>query len=449
MDIGAFIAPSSGFLDTYSNANFSSYNLVLTEDSFADETAIAKTKNTIEYAMNKCAELGLDVQIQLHHSLIKANFNVFTEYLSDVNFKDYPAFTGFYLLDEPSWTQIDVLNDTYVDWFNNNYGDSDYEFYVNMLGGYSSYIGAIRDENGDFVLVNGNKIYSGTEEQERICYDAYVKKFLQMFSRVRSNNKYFTIDHYPLLDNQVGLLTKPGDELPEGYERLISENWLATNYMAANNAKNNDLTFGAFILSCDEGGTGSTRRFRLITNVEEIKWQAYINIAFGAKRLTYYGYDNSTGGTYMTLNGNPLDMYYLVQETNAELDLFDHVIASFTEWVGVKTFLGENSTSNASFDKISEVELSSLTGVSNVNSSRDLIVGEMVDENGNHGYMMVGFDDPYNKNETEVSMTFDGAEGLIIYRNGQRTLSEDLTDGNFNVTLSAGEGVFVIPVYAE
>ena len=30
--------------------------------------------------------------IQLHHSLIKANFNVFTEYLSDVNFKDYPDF---------------------------------------------------------------------------------------------------------------------------------------------------------------------------------------------------------------------------------------------------------------------------------------------------------------------------------------------------------------------
>lgn len=73
----------------------------------------------------------------------------------------------------------------------------------------------------------------------------------------------------------------------------------------------------------------------------------------------------------------------------------------------------------------------------------------MLDENGNHGYMLVGFDDPYNENKTEVSMTFDGAEGLIIYRNGQRTLSEDLTDGNFNVTLSAGEGVFVIPVYAE
>ncbi len=449
MDLGAFIAPSSGFLDTYSKANFNTYNMVFTADNFADETAISKTKNTIEYVMNKCNDLGLGVQIQLHHDLVAKDLNVFTKYLSDVDFKIYPAFKGFYLVDEPNWNQIDYLNDNYVEWFNENYGNSDYEFYVNMLGGYSSYIGAIRDANGEFVLVNGNKIYSGTEEQERICYDAYVKKFLEMFAKVESNKKYFTIDAYPLIDNQVGLLTLPGDELPEGYERLLAESWLATNYKAANNAKNNGLTFGAFIQSCDEGGTGSTRRFRLITKVEEIKWQAYINIAFGAKRLTYYGYDNRDGGTYMTLNGEPLDMYYFVQETNAELDLFDHVIASFTEWVGVKTFLGENSTSNASFDKISEVELSSLTGVSNVNSSRDLIVGEMVDESGNHGYMMVGYDDPYNENETEVTMTFDGAEGLIIYRNGQRTLSENLTDGEFTVTLSAGEGVFVIPVYAE
>ena len=98
MEIGAFIAPSSGFLDTYSKANFNTYNLVLTPSSFADSSVIARTKTTINYVMNKCAELGIDAQIQLHHDLISASYgNVFTEYLSDVNFKSYPAFKGFYL----------------------------------------------------------------------------------------------------------------------------------------------------------------------------------------------------------------------------------------------------------------------------------------------------------------------------------------------------------------
>lgn len=467
MEIGAFIAPSSGFLDTYSKANFNTYNLVLTPSSFADSSVIARTKTTINYVMNKCAELGIDAQIQLHHDLISASYgNVFTEYLSDVNFKSYPAFKGFYLCDEPTWTQIDVLDDYYVSWFNTNYGNSDIEFYVNMLGGYSSAIGAIKDANGNYVYVNGQKIYSGTEEQERVCYDYYVKQFMEMFAKVQSNNKFFTIDHYALLDNQTGLLTIPSedyrdeyvngqgvansdiliaDNLPDGYQYVLSKNFLNSTYKAALNAKNNGYAFGAFIQACDESGT---RTFRLPTTIEEIKWQVYTNIAFGAKKLTYYGYDNSIGGTYMTLSGNPLPLYELVKETNAELDKVDHVFAAFDKWVGVKTFLGASSTENVAFSRISNVELDALTGVSNVTTSKDLIVGEMVDGSGNHGYMFVGYDDPINKTETQVSLTFDGAEGLIIYRNGERTLSNALVNGAYSFTLSAGEGVFVIPVYA-
>ena len=447
MELGAFIAPSSGFIDTYSEANFNSYNIVWMQSNFVDDAAVEATKNNLNYAMSECEKYGIGAQIQLHHDLLSYKYNIFTTFLPDIDFKDYPAFQGFYMCDEPTWGNIETLDKYYVDWFNENYGGehSQYEFYVNMLGGYSSAIGAIKDADGNYVLVNGQKIYDGTAEQKRICYDYYVEQFLNMFARVKSSKKFFTIDAYPLMDNQVGLLTLPED----GYVRYIPDTWLATNYKAALNAKNNSYAFGAFVQTCDEGGATSSRKFRLPTTVEEIKWQAYINIAFGAKKLAYYGYDNRAGGTYMTLNGNPLDLYYFVQETNAEIDKFDNVIMAFSEWVGVKTFLGSSSQSNTAFDNIASVELSSLTGVKNVSCSRDLIVGEMIDKNGNHGYMMVGYDDPYNKNTTEVSLNFEGAEGLIIYRNGERELSNTLTDGNFNITLNAGEGVFVIPVYAE
>jgi len=455
MELGAFIAPSTGFIDTYKAANFNKYSLVIgsTKDGnneYVPSISESSLINALEYLERKNQTNPIDVQIQLHHNLVRANYNVFTEAFPNIDFKDYPSVKGFYLLDEPNWSQIDYLDQNYVQWFNDNYASHGYEFYVNMLGGYSSYIGPVRDADGNVIYENGNKLYdNATEEQKKVCYEVYLNKFLAMFAKVNSSNKYFTIDAYPLLDNQVGLLTMPGDELPADYERILSESWLHTTLKAAKTADANSYTFGAFIQACDEGGEDSTRRFRLPTKVEEIKWQAYMNMAFGAKKLTYYGYDNSGGGTYMTIVGEPLPLYYLVQETNAELDKIDHVIASFTDWVGVKTFLGTNSNSNTAFDKIADMELSALTGVSSVVSSRDLVVGEMVDGSGNHGYMLVGYDDPFNQNETEVNLTFDGADGLIIYRNGQRYLSEDLVDGNYSVTLSAGEGVFIIPVYAD
>ena len=63
--------------------------------------------------------------------------------------------------------------------------------------------------------------------------------------------------------------------------------------------------------------------------------------------------------------------------------------------------------------------------------------------------MLVGYDDPLNGNTTNVSITFDGADGFIIYRGGERALSADDLGGTLSLTLNAGEGVFVIPVYAN
>ena len=460
MDIGAFIAPSRAFLDVYMAANFNIYTIVIGVEKGVDGkyyVPMPTNGDTREESLIKVLELceskGIDAQIQLHSKLTDPRYtaytNVFTQVYPNIDFKDYPALKSFFIVDEPTWDQLEYIEDNYVSWFNNKYAESGHEFYVNMLGGYSSWIGHIRDANGDLIYTsNGDYIDNiATDIQKITFYNAYVNKWLTIFEKIETYNKYFTIDDYPLEDNQAGVLTLPTDELPEGYERHIAETWLLTLYNSANVAKNNDLLFGAYVQACDEQG----RNFRLPTTLEEIRWQAYINMAFGAKRLVYYGYDQSDGGSYMTENGEPLDMYYFVQATNEEIAKFDHVIAAFDTWLGVKTFLGENSTQNTAYEKIADIELDNLTGVSNdsVITDKDLLVGEMVDVNGNHGYMLVGYSDPYNGETTEVTMTFDGALGLIIYRNGERTLSEDLVDGVFSTTLSAGEGIFVIPVYAE
>ena len=426
-------------------AGFKKYSIVIGAQK--DETTglyvPAVSENELIAILNLCAEKGIDAQIQLHSNLVREGYNVFTSAFPNINFKEYSALTGFFIVDEPSWDQLDYIRDNYVDWFNDNYANSGLEFYVNLLSGYSTWIGAIRGADGEYVFdENGNKLWdNATDEQKKTCLQAYHEKWLAIFKKINSENKYFTHDAYPLRDNQSGVLTLPDAELPEGYERLLSEEWLARSLNIAVQARENGYKYGAYIQAFDQ----ETNNYRLPTKVEEIKWQAYMNIALGAKRLVYFGYDQSAGGTYMTSEGEPLPLYYLVQETNAELDKVDHVFAAFENWVGVKTFTPTGSEVCEAFQRTADMELDALTGVSSVTTDRELVVGEMMDENGNHGYMLVGYDDPYNGNSTQVEMTFENAEGVIIYRNGERTLVE-CTDGKLSITLSAGEGVFVIPV---
>lgn len=451
MELGAYIAPTSAILtnwngtaynanNIYQAAGLNSFNIVVTTDSVFED---------IDLALTRCGWAQIDTYLQLHNGMT-ADVNGWTKFqalFSGVDLTEYPYLKGFFIADEPSWTQMEVIETYYVPWFNENYAKSGLEFCVNLLGGYSTAIGALRDENG-----NSLGTYEGTEEDYRVCHTAYVNKWLGIFATVKSSNKSLTLDSYPLMDNQEDLLTElDGSNLPEGYERVLYDDWLRRSMNMANFARDNGHAFGAFIQAFDEGWTDSARTYRLPTKVEEIKWQAYMNIALGAKRLMYYGFDARSGGHYMTASGaQPTAIYNFVQATNAELATLDHVFMAFDTWVGAKTFIPSGATASTAIAGVADIELGALTNVSGVTTDGELVVGEMVDNHGNHGYMLVGYNDPFDGVSTEVSMTFDGADGFIVYRAGDnvRTFVKD-TNGLLSLTLGAGEGVFVIPVYAK
>lgn len=340
------------------------------------------------------------------------------------------------------------------------------------------------DENYDYLYENGSKIkvtVTFTEEQKETHMKGYYKAWLDILDSVNSANKIFSHDAYPLHDNQAGKINlvnpnatdeeKAAAETIEDnylavakyfteedllteldkdtYEYYVIDGYLSRSLQIAQIAKENGYKYGAFIQVYDQGGTKlATSTARLPTTLAEVRWQVYLNLALGAKQLNYFGYDQNAYGSYMTLKGNPLPLYYLVQQTNAELNSVDHVFASFETWVGIKTFTPAGAAISDEFQKVADKVLDSLTNVSSVTTDRDLIVGEMIDGNGNHGYMLVGYDDPLKGNSTQVSMTFDGAYGFIVYSSGVRTLVK-ATNGVFSTTLAAGDGVFVIPLYAE
>ena len=439
-------------LDQYKAAGFNCYTAVLSKT----ETGVNRDEAWLEETLEMCQDAGLTMKIRLHGNLLEFDYNVFEEEFPNIHdkFLDYPALSGFYIADEPSWTQLLIIEAVYVPWFNEHYADSRLEFFCNLLSGYSTLIGELRDIDGN--IVGNGGIYDGvngvklTEQQKADFLQAYHNKWLGILATVKSANKQFSHDRYPFFDNQAGWLQGATDALPNGYQYYMLETWLSQSLNVANQARDKGYDYSACIQVFDQGGATFPNSFyRLPTTVEEIKWQVYMNLAMGAKTLIYFGYDQSTGGSYMTLGGDPLPMYYLVQETNEELNKVDHVFAAFKTWLGIKTFVPDGDTPSTAFQKTVSMELEKLTGVSDVETDRDLVVGEMVDEKGNHGYLLVGYDDPLNKNETKVEMTFDGAAGFIVYRGGVRTLVEAQEGGVFSATLAAGEGVFIIPVYMD
>ena len=186
MELGAYIAPSAGFLDTYLGANFNSYNIVIdAKENDNGKYVAATTQERLISILNLCQQKGVDVVIQPHHSLIRGGYNLFTEAYPDIDFTDYSVVKGFFICDEPTWGQLEVMDTIYVPWFNEHFGNTDIEFYVNLFGGYSSAIGPVRDANGNvLVKPNGDHYYNdATQEQKDVCYAAYLAKWLKTFEK--------------------------------------------------------------------------------------------------------------------------------------------------------------------------------------------------------------------------------------------------------------------------
>ncbi len=482
--------------------------------SMTEEQLDAHLKNLGNPLNGSEGGLGPDmkVEIRLHGGLLSgdfAKFNVFERFYPNLHdkFDEYPNLVGFFIVDEPSWSQLDVVDNIYVPWFNEHYANGNLQFFVNMLSGYSTAMGGLRDINGNLITNNGtyrtggsiNALYEGspaysvatgqqvtvqlTDKEKADMLTAYHNKWLGILSQVKSEHRLFSHDAYPFFDNQAGKMLVTGytdengnvvwtaeslynaylaanqgwtaedlmKELPDDYDPYLLETWLSRSLNMAILARDNGYGFGACIQVFDQGGTGyETHIWRLPTTVAEIKWQVYMNLAMGAKKLDYFGYDNNKNGAYMSLQAKPTPVYYLVKETNEELLKVEHVFAAFETWVGLKTFGATGAELSTGLQMVAEKgqNLESLTNVTGVTTSGELVVGEMIDGNGNHGYMLVGYGDPIDGEETQVTMNFDGADGFIVYRGGERTLVEAV-NGAYSATLAAGEGVFVIPVYVD
>ncbi len=391
-----------------------------TEDFFSAEDVLLRGENsTYMQGLKLCEEYGIDAFIRPHSSFTSALPTeepcYYEQYFSNIDFRDYPAVKGFFVVDEPEYAQLLDLESRYLTWFNENYGGEGYEFFSNLFSRYVTNF-----KKGDYVSKT---------------YDDYAEKYLSILDRAEASNKHFSIDYYALRKTDGGV--------------YMADTNLMTHADAAIRAKAHGMGMGAYVQVF--GGYADGQSYRMPTTFAEVDWGVNNLLSFGATTLKFFHYreykkDKLLG---MLTEGEPNERYYWTQQALETLRKWDHVILSF-EWEHIYTNVGTGSrdATNPAFEYVRSIA-KPITNVEKVQSKYDITMNEFKDADGNKAFMLCNYDEPLLQRKNKTTVTFkDEVQGVLYYRNGEPTTAL-LNGGKFEIELNAGEGVFVIPLYKK
>ena len=192
---------------------------------------------------------------------------------------------------------------------------------------------------------------------------------------------------------------------------------------------------------------------RAITLANELRFQIYANLCFGASEIIYYGYTCHTNDDRETTIGlvnmytlEKSQVYYFAKEVNNEVLTFGAAYRRF-DWQGVM-YKERNST----FYRCTQMRqlqhaLSSHAGISSYTVTRHGLIGCFENPNGDYAYMVMHYGDPKTEsNNNSIKITFaDRYNTIIVYQGGQKHAYR-LTNHAYTFTLAAGCGAFVIPL---
>lgn len=384
--------------------------------------------------LNMCQELDIDVYFPLDRN---SNADVVKNF---EEWKDYPAFKGFYC-DEPITKQhIDNIASQYEAM---NELNPNLTFIGNLCGNYSEdphYYSWIYPTEEEFLAeVEAGQFFAN--------YDEYVQYYIDTVIKDNKNIRV-SATNYPLLAYDMG------------YESTLTENWLRTLGKSKKSAQNAGIDMWQFIATTAYHNGGNVNYHRQPT-AADIRWQSYMVLAFGGTGIEEFVYMTvGQGGEFTAEDHGPIwwkdqndhssyyrtDTYYYAQEVHQELTKFDHVLLSF-DWKGVLINQVTEDTDTAACMEKAVGVLSSCERIKNVESSRDLLIGCFEDENNYDGFLIVNFDDtlPYNQLKNQVSVEFAHAKQAMVYVKGEPQVV-DLENNTYTCTLLPGEAVFVIPV---
>ena len=272
---------------------------------------------------------------------------------------------------------------------------------------------------------------SGLSTEQFVTYRQYVEHYCDLFSPLLN---YICFDFYPFYDDPY-----------EGSRMRIT--YLNNLNLVARIAKQYGLEMRTF-LQCVGNWTG----MRDMTSIGDFRFQIYSKMAFGSKEFIYYEYGNqyseAEGGyglfDFKTETYNFI--YDLAKTVNNEVHCMEDAYLAY-DWDGIMCKNASDISTNVQFNYIKQDVLQSHPRVSFVDAEQDAIMGTFKNKkDGDDAFMLVNFNDPYMKLNNKVTLHFNNARGLLMYRLGQRMIVDLPASGNYTINLYPGEGRFIIPI---
>ena len=351
---------------------------------------------------------------KLYQAKMSEMFDANTKYI------DSPAYGGNFASDEPAYP---ILVDG--KWY---YGELEQLYY--QISMYNEYMEKHSLYGGEAYvnLLPYGAINPEIRESYEVMMDYYFEKLAPMLG-------YVSYDHYPLNASPIA---------------YVSATHLLNLEMMANHCKEYDVELRSFLWAKTTVGAGH----RAIFNANDLRFQAYANLAFGVKEMPYYTYfnyyapgENGCNSLIDCQTGARTSAYYWAKEVNNEIHSLEKAYLNF-RWEGSMYFDAGMKTRQFS---LLETSLTSHNRLTNILSQADTLVGVFSDQDGKNGatdgFVVMNYSDPYyaNKGATDnVLLTFDNATHALVYKDGRQYVAK-LNSGKLSLALEAGEGVFVVP----
>ena len=379
-------------LRLYKNAGF---NILFMTEDFVKSCSQAYF-DCLKYA----EEVGLNVHLKEHHERGK----YWSKHFSHVDLNEYPSVVGFFMCDEPNKNDLKVVAKEYVPFFKEKYEKTGMNFVINTYCGETEH-------------------FDGPAEE-------YLDTMMEIiYNRLDTENKYLTIDEYPLSRNVLG------------QKYLNDSEWVPYTALTAKKCRDNGVRFGA----CVQSFGGEWCDCRMPNSMEELRFMTYLYLAFGAQLLNYFVYRTGHEWGFLGLiseSGSPTETYYLVKRMNEELLSFDREYLSY-DWKGALVIDGaKNEKPNQPFIKTREFLSYEDTEVTVDKAEKDVIVGCFEKGKNDRAYVLVSYGEPTIKEGNVVELTFKTAKKLAVRRNGVKETVE-VKDGKLTLEMKQGEGIYI------
>lgn len=310
---------------------------------------------------------------------------------------DHPAYAGQLFIDEPGkpmFRSVDAFIKAYEKEFPGRF------WHVNMLPTYSRLLGAS-------------------------TYEDYVESWLEM-----TNAPYFSYDSYPCLEVDE-------DAYNPRYE--IEDYFYNLDYLRKT-TRDAGIPLWSFIQTVPIFGV-TTEPDKRTPSREDIRWQVYVNLAFGVKGIQYFCYWTSIQTTFkdnfamISPTGEKTERYDYVQEVNRDFNEFGKILLNCNS----EGIILNKKSSDRRFELYYE-PIRSFGPITSV-EGETFVTGCFTNQDTGRKSVLITPCTPRDSVEGVLNLD-KSVKTVEIYLNGEKK-TQEIRNGEMAFQIDAGDAIFI------